>query len=304
MNQDLVYILLFIPLLYWLPSAILELIIGRIFAKKIIISPNSNVSCRHRKWMIRIARLRHILFIGLILFIAILYVDELNLYQLDNPYSRYLIFSSVVLANISIYFFCIIITSKYSEVKYINGITKHKVKKDYILFLRGFGFSKYGAEMPIRKKKDIFSEQKFLRRIALLSRVYSIGKVNDVFSPSDSQRVILDDETWQNDVEELMINANAVVVLVNSTPNCLVQINKALEMKQKVVFLINTRKHFENLCHAFPQFETISNNISAERFYMYYNQNGDLQANPFKNKGNSYWDIISKVRTIAMNNCS
>ena len=152
--------------------------------------------------------------------------------------------------------------------------------KDYVRYLRGFETDDYASESKQyknRKGSSRFSEYYFTKVLQSKETVCAVGMTKEVDAPIGAQRVYLDDETWQEDVRDLMRSAKEIYILVNDRPSCIWEINQSLGMLDKTIFLVDEREKYNKvrqLGHehgiAFPEMphsaETKSHKFAVIRF--------------------------------------
>ena len=176
------------------------------------------------------------------------------------------------------------------------------MKKNYVLFLRGFGSDNYlsVSYQEKNKRKDYFSEHHFMRRLSFIQNAYAVGRPEELKNPSGATRVYLDNESWQSDVRELMYNAKCVIILVNDKPNCIWEIAQSERIKSKVIYIVNNKSKYVKVCQQLPQFNVLGNILSEKHFFFYYDRNGKVICQLYKNTGSFYWKIIDIVRKICL----
>lgn len=122
--------------------------------------------------------------------------------------------------------------------------------KDYVLYLRGFETDDYSSESKQYKNlKDSsrFSEYYFTRVLQSKTTVCAVGMPKEVDAPIGAQRVYLNDETWQEDVLDLMRSAKEIYILVNDRPSCIWEICQSLSMVDKTIFLVDDRAKYDKV---------------------------------------------------------
>lgn len=114
-------------------------------------------------------------------------------------------------------------------------------KKPFILYLRGFQNDDYSCQfnLEIHGKIVSFSEYNLIKEISERIPVFAIGMTKETYSPIGADRVYLDDTTWKSDIQELMIAAEKIVVLVDDKENCLWEIEQTQKLKRKTIFIVN-----------------------------------------------------------------
>lgn len=134
----------------------------------------------------------------------------------------------------------------------------------FILYLRGFAYDNYSAtEKELNKNvKDYitFSEGHFMFILQQYLPVYTVGMTKELHSPLGAKRIYLNDNEWQNDIQDLIERATLVVILLNDSSSCILEIEKCVPYKNKTVFisdndykLIGIRRELNRLhIHTFP----------------------------------------------------
>ena len=139
--------------------------------------------------------------------------------------------------------------------------------KKYCLFLRGFEQDDYSHDPMVSEKTyESFSEYEFTSLIMQSVPVCAVGMTKEVNSPRGATRVYLNDDSWQNDVLELMEKSQAIYILVNDRESCVWEIEQSIKMLAKTVYIIDDIQKFENvrqlLAHkiSFPKVSDNKNN--------------------------------------------
>lgn len=291
----------------WLICTIYIQLLAHHYSKKIIQSDVS-VSCRYRN------RYRLLLKLVKLIYLILAFVSTLCIFEyatrvimgLNTPGSVYeyttSIYFWIIFFIICLFYGVLMLTNtSYSPFDIVTSLTKNKVKKDYILFLRGFGVDNYLTNNYQDKNKniDFFSEHNFIKRLSLICETYAIGRPEELKNPSGATRIYLDNATWQSDIQELMTKAKCVIILVNDKPNCIWEIAQSESINSKVIYIVNNKSKYQNVCHQLPQINVLDKMPDDKHFYFYYDSNYNLICKPYKNTGNSYWDIIKDIRSIS-----
>lgn len=190
--------------------------------------------------------------------------------------------------------------TSFSPYDIVTSKTKNNIRPNYILFLRGFGCDNYMTNkyQDNTNNSRFFSEHQFIKRLSLLYETYAVGRPEELKNPSGATRIYLDNKTWQKDVKDLMINAKCVIILVNDKPNCIWEITQSEEIKSKVVYIVNNKDKYLNVCKMHPKLKQNNTSIEHEHFIIYQDSERTNRIMPYKNNGNSYWKIIRIVRNI------
>lgn len=125
----------------------------------------------------------------------------------------------------------------------------------FVLYLRGFytdnyndAFSGYLKSLPIfnllfrlqYNRQRSFYEYALMKRLMLrkLPNPCAIGNPKEIDSPGGAIRVYLRKDTWRKDVVEMMDHSRMVIILVNSSPSCVLEIEHSMALLEKTIFLI------------------------------------------------------------------
>lgn len=302
-------VIVIISTICWLLCTIYVQFLSAYFFKKISKSNSASESCRYRNAYKRLLIVEKLFFL-IFAFIGTICIFEFvthDLLHLDTPDVLSGYFSSLVFWYIFIliwfYYIVLMLTnSSYSPYEIITSMTNKDVEKNYVLFLRGFGNDNYlsASYQEKSKKKDRFSEHHFMRRLSLILNAYAVGRPEELRNPSGAKRVYLDNVSWQSDIKELMYNAKCVIILVNDKPNCVWEIAQSEKIKSKVVYIVNSKDKYTEVCRQLPQFNVLGFVPSEEHFFIYYDQNGKIACQQYENTGSSYWEIIKIVRKLSL----
>jgi hypothetical protein len=121
----------------------------------------------------------------------------------------------------------------------------------FSLYLRGFAQDDYTPEGKLdrlalkRKPLRHFSEYLFVKTLAQHSPVCAIGMTREIDTPIGAERIYVDDETWRNDVSELMEKSDSIFILINDSPSCVWEILASRNWLQKTVFIVNDIRKYQ-----------------------------------------------------------
>ena len=283
----------------WLLSTIYIYIIYKFFSAKIQRSVTPQQSCKYRSLYRWLSYFQHVIYLLPVIFISPAVADEW-FYSYGQPVSPII---GVYIAMIAVVFYIVLMQSNtaYSPYSKISSITKTAIKDDnYMLFLRGFDTDNYISEqyLELKSAKDLFSEHRFVQRLSFVMTTYAVGRPEELVSPSGASRVYLDNATWLADVETMMSKSKCTIILVNSKCNCLLEIERSIKFKEKVIYIINDKKHYKNAIESVPEFKELDTIPSCDHFII-YEENGDRKTMAFQNTNKSYWDIINVIRSVS-----
>ena len=119
----------------------------------------------------------------------------------------------------------------------------------FALFLRGFEEDDYSKEEDLAKYNDSqkFSEYKFMSILQKRMPACAIGMTKETDSPYGAQRIYVNDDSWRQDVKELMEKAEEIYILVNDRNSCIWEIEQSSTMLCKTIFIIDEVSKYENV---------------------------------------------------------
>lgn len=150
--------------------------------------------------------------------------------------------------------FSYLITQRYYRnwIGNISTLTKESfIKKHphYVLYLRGFADDVYGDNVVRygNGNSKRFSEYAFVSTLDSIIRVCAVGMTKEIDAPYGAERVYLDDETWKNDVFDLMENAAGIFIYANERPSCVWEMKQSISLKQKTCLIFDDVNRYENI---------------------------------------------------------
>lgn len=108
----------------------------------------------------------------------------------------------------------------------------------FALFLRGFEDDVYGLDDYNLISKERFSELSFMENLQLYLPACAIGMTKESDAPFGARRVYVSDESWKEDVRDLMNRANLIFILLNDRPSCIWEIEQSADVLNKTCFLV------------------------------------------------------------------
>lgn len=153
-----------------------------------------------------------------------------------------------------------------------------KAKNPFILYLRGFHNDDYSCQfnLVLHGKMVSFSEYNLVKEICERIHVFAIGMTKETYSQIGADRIYLDDSTWKSDVQELMIAAEKIVVLIDYKESCLWEIKQTQKFKRKTIFIINDYYKYlmaKIKLEGIFNLPIIEEEFQAEPFYMVMEDN-------------------------------
>ena len=155
---------------------------------------------------------------------------------------------NVVICSFILYYQLYIEKSKtdiYGNLSYFTADEYAERGEEFYLYLRGFEddvpFSESGKYVPK------FNETLFAEAVEYSEGVpmCALGMTTELDSPIGAQRVYVNDDNWQQKVLMLMQKAKQIFILINNRKSCLWEIEQAAKMKDKIVFIVDSRERYD-----------------------------------------------------------
>jgi len=126
------------------------------------------------------------------------------------------------------------------NMSYCNKTDFFEGNKVFALYLRGFENDDYSNKWGlVKKKRKQFSEYLFTKILSKYCVCSAIGMTKELDAPLGAKRIYVDDETWKDDVAELMEKSDKIYILINNRPSCIWEIESAVQYIEKVVMIID-----------------------------------------------------------------
>ena len=121
--------------------------------------------------------------------------------------------------------------------------------ENFVLFLRGFNDDDYSDITEIRKDHfEKFSEYGFMSLLEVSKiSACAIGMTKESDSPIGAKRIYVDDNSWKEDVNELIEKARDIFILVRDRESCIWEIEKSLVHLSKVQFIVDDIDIYNNV---------------------------------------------------------
>lgn len=203
---------------------------------------------------------------------------------------------NIALIGIAMYIYLRKQNGAIKAVGNISTASKHDFLEQhnkYCLFLRGFEQDDYGHDPVVSEKTyDSFSEYEFTSLVMQNTPICAVGMTKEVNSPRGATRVYLNDDSWQNDVLELMEKSQAIYILVNDRKSCIWEIEQSFKMLGKTVYIIDDIQKYENvrqlLAHIISLPKTPNLQKSDKNIFVMTYLNEDFDIKSYKNNIEGY----------------
>lgn len=122
----------------------------------------------------------------------------------------------------------------------VSSFDKETFLKKYpkfSLYLRGFEDDAYGVVVE-SETTEKFSELNFMEELEKYVPACAIGMTKEAEAPFGAKRVYVSDESWKEDVRDLMNRAHSIFVLLNDRPSCIWEIEQSVDVLGKTCFLV------------------------------------------------------------------
>lgn len=176
----------------------------------------------------------------------------------------------------------------------------------YILYLRGFEADDYRKEEKFNGVNEFpqFTEYPFMEILQEYTYVCAVGMTKEIDCPHGATRIYLSDETWKEDVGDLMKKAKKIVVLVDNRESCIWEIEQSLELLDKTVFLIDDVAKYNDVRNSLKdkiELPQLTDNLlhteyesqSANHLYLVACVNGEWILKKYLNNRSDYQEIAS-----------
>lgn len=196
-----------------------------------------------------------ILILMLILYSIFEIVFAAIMTNFEDPQNVVDLIRNVGLTGVAMFVYLIKQNGAIKAVGNISTFSKHdflEQNNKYCLFLRGFEQDDYSHDPIVYEKTyNSFSEYEFTSLVMQNIPICAVGMTKEVNSPRGATRVYLNDDSWQNDVLELMEKSQAIYILVNDRKSCIWEIEQSFKMLAKTVYIIDDIQKYENVRQQF-----------------------------------------------------
>ena len=168
--------------------------------------------------------------------------------------------------------------------------------KVFALYLRGFENDDYSSKLGLSRIKNMqFSEYLFTKILSKHCVCAAIGMTKELDAPLGAKRIYVDDETWKDDVIELMEKSQQIYILINNRPSCIWEIETAVKYIEKVILIIDDPIKYVLVQEAvkrtvvLPQIYDMT--MSNRFFYLQY-KGGMFDCRKYINSRKGYSEIV------------
>ena len=168
----------------------------------------------------------------------------------------------------------------------------------FVLYLRGFEKDNYSDKFRLSfTKPKGFSEYNFTKIVSKKYLCAAIGMTIELDAPLGAKRIYVDDNTWKNNVMDLIDKAKIVFILVNNRPSCLWEIESSAGYLDKTVFIVDNpvkyvlvQEEVKEIIH-FPVIPSLS---MSNRFFYLKNRNGIFEYHEYNNTRKGYQKLFEE----------
>lgn len=182
------------------------------------------------------------------------------------------------------------------NLSYFDMTTFLEKNKYFILYLRGFEKDDYSNKLRLYRIKNMrFSEYLFTKILSKHCICAAVGMTRELDAPLGAKRIYVDDETWKNDVAELIEKSCQIYILINNRPSCIWEIETAAKYIEKVVFIIDDPIKYVLVQDAvkrtivFPHIPDLT--ISNRHYFLQY-KDGRFDYHKYSNSIKGYSEIV------------
>ena len=193
------------------------------------------------------------------------------------------------------------------NMSYFNKTDFFEGNKVFALYLRGFENDDYSNKWSLVKKKDKqFSEYLFTKILSKHCVCAAIGMTKELDAPLGAKRIYVDDETWKDDVAELMEKSHQIYILVNNRPSCIWEIETAVKFIEKVVLIIDDPVKYvlvQEIVKGSIVLPHIQDLTMKNRHYFLRFKDGKFVYHKYQNSENGYNEIVRYTDSDIMSIC-
>ena len=175
-----------------------------------------------------------------------------------------------------------------------DGYLEKYGDEGFDLYLRSFETDFYTKDPKRQKYTFEGNLVKTLKKYH--HNVCAIGMTKELDAPYGAARVYVDDSTWQDDVKDLMEEAEKIYILMSDRESCIWEIVQSADKLQKTVFFIDSKEVYSNIRQKissiiqFPMYEDIvsdNGDDKKDKYHMLclYSDDSGFHAKEFDSLG-------------------
>lgn len=238
--------------------------------------------------------------IYLFLYVIIFIKTKINTISSDNYLSIIRCVYSLIIFPFSLYIYLVYLNT----YKRMMGIISVYKKEDflqkynnYALYLRGFENDIYKKYIKINDKGNSkFSEFEFTLLLQKKIQTCAVGMTKEADSPIGATRIYLNDDTWKEDVEDLMHKSICIYILIDDRESCIWEIEQSSKLLEKTTFIVDDITKYNNvrekLKHIIPFPKIDDNRISETKIAILNYINNSFETNIYVNNISGYSQIL------------
>lgn len=141
------------------------------------------------------------------------------------------------------------------------------------------------------------SEHLFVAELEKIMSVAAIGMTREIEQPEGACRVYVGDDTWQEDVVEIMGKATLIFLRVEDRESCLWELKQSLSMREKTIYIVDDAKSYADIVRKYPQLEVpaIPECYTGFEHLLIKWDNDRYVMLPFENTIQDYRQIVSDI---------
>ncbi len=182
------------------------------------------------------------------------------------------------------------------NMSYFDKADFFERNKMFALYLRGFENDDYSNKWRLVKKESKqFSEYLFTKILSKHCVCAAIGMTQELDAPLGAKRIYVDDETWKDDVAELMEKSHQIYILVNNRPSCIWEIETAVKFIEKVVLIIDDPVKYvlvQDAVKGTISLPHIQDLTMKNRYFFLQYKDGIFECHKYCNSRDGYSEIV------------
>lgn len=171
---------------------------------------------------------------------------------------------------------------------------------DYILYLRAFSEDqksfKERATPGYWGGFHDFIEEEFLK---YFPNTIAVGQPNELLPSRGAKRLYFGEDEWQGSVQKMIEECKYILILISSNPNCIWELKKLKEVKEKVVFIVNNKKEYSCMTKSLQDFWNFPSYDDVCTPFCFYleRESNQLKVIEFHNEILSYISVSEQIKS-------